>query len=407
MADSIPLQAGRLWPSCVSLAICVLIPLQAACSQDVGGLVSANTRFGFKLFAELAGDQPSENAFISPSSVAFALTMAHNGTAGDTRQAMAAALEVEGISLDELNAANAALMASLMEAEPAVELSIANSLWAKAGYEFKDAFMAANREFFDAKVTALNFADPSASRTMNDWVSEQTKGKIPTIVPDRLDPLAILFIINAIYFKGLWDDPFDKAITKEQPFTLLDGSKKPVQLMSQSGDYPYFEGEGFQAISLPYKDQRVSMLIFLPKEDSSLAELCRNLNAATWESWVPQLRKQHGSISLPRFRAEYEASLNDALSALGMGIAFSDRADFSNLCDDAARISEVKHKTFVEVNEEGTEAAAATMVGIVATAAPMHPPFRMVVDRPFFCAIRDNETGTVLFMGVIVDPESR
>jgi serine protease inhibitor len=391
-------------PASVWCLACVLMPLQAAWSQDVRGLVSANTRFGLNLFAELTGNEPSENAFISPSSVAFALSMAYNGAAGQTRDAMAKALELQGTSVEEVNRANAALMASLMEAEPGVELSIANSLWAKAGFEFKDEFMAANREFYSAEVTALDLLAPGASKTINDWVSENTKGKIPEIVPDRLDPLTILLIINAIYFKGLWDEPFDEALTKEQPFTLLDGSKKPVQLMSQGGDYPYFEGDGLQAISLPYKDKRVSMIVILPDEDSSLAELCRDLDAETWEAWVSRLSKRTGTIALPRFRVEYEAGLNDALTALGMGIAFTDRADFGNLCDDPARISEVKHKTFVEVNEEGTEAAAATVVGIVTTAAPIQRPFRMVVDRPFLCAIRDNETGTVLFMGAIVDP---
>ncbi len=394
-------------PAPVWCLACVLIPLQAAWSQDVSGLVSANTRFGLNLFAELTGNEPSENAFISPSSVAFALTMAYNGAAGDTAEAMAKALEVDGVSVDELNAANAALMASLLEAEPGVELSIANSLWARAGFEFRDEFMAANREFYQAKVTALDFADPNASKTINDWVSENTKGKIDRIVPDRIAAQTILFIINAIYFKGLWDEPFDEADTKEHPFTLLDGGKKPVQLMSQTGDYPYLDGDGFQAISLPYKEKRVSMLIFLPDEDSSLATFCGNLNAGTWESWVSRLSKQKGTISLPRFRVEYEAGLKDALTALGMGIAFTDRADFRNLCDDPALISEVKHKTFVEVNEEGTEAAAATSVEFALTAAPTGRPFRMVVDRPFFCAIRDNETGTVLFMGAIVAPESQ
>jgi len=396
--------AGGLLLLSAWVIVCVLMLSGAAWSQEVSSVVPANTRFGFNLFDELLGDKPSENVFISPSSVAFALAMTYNGAAGDTRQAMAEALEVEGVSLEELNAANAALMASLMEAEPGVELSIANSLWAKAGFEFKADFMAANREFYSAEVTALDLLDPGASKTINGWVSENTKGKIPRIVPDRLDPLTILLIINAIYFKGLWDDPFDEALTKEHPFTLVDGGKKPVQLMSQSGDYPYFEGDGLQAISLPYKDKRVSMIVFLPDEDSSLLELCGKLNAETWETWVSRLNRRTGSIGLPRFRIEYEAGLDSALTALGMGVAFTDNADFGALCDDPARISEVKHKTFVEVNEEGTEAAAATVVGIVATAAPMHPPFRMVVDRPFFCAIRDNETGTVLFMGAIVDP---
>jgi len=372
-------------------------------------LVSANTSFGFKLFHELIGDEPSENVFISPSSIAFALAMAYNGADADTRNAMAEVLGLAEMAVEEANQANADLMAALRQAEPAVALSIANSLWARQEVEFLPDFLGTNEEFYGAKVTALDFTDPKTPDTINAWVKDETRGKIAEIVPRNLSPQAIMFLINAIYFKGRWDEEFDKQNTSDESFTLLDGSEKTVPMMYQFGEYAYLDGEGFQAISLPYVGKRVSMVIFLPDEDSSLAQFCADLDADTWESRVGGLHHQEGSIKLPRFTLEYGAKLKESLTALGMGVAFDPQAaNFRNMCTslDAVWIGEVRHKTFVEVNEEGTEAAAVTSVEMEGeTAAPMEQPFEMVVDRPFFCAIRDNETGTLLFMGTIVDPE--
>ena len=225
---------------------------------------------------------------------------------------------------------------------------------------------------------------------------------------DKIDAQAILFLINAIYFKGTWTVEFDKAKTREDQFTTLAGKQKRHPMMHQSGKYRYFEGQGFQAISLPYGGGQVSMYLFLPAAVSSLVEFQKNLSAANWDSWMREFAVTDGEIAVPRFKVEYEITMNDALKALGMGIAFdANRADLSGIIEtsEKAFISEVKHKTFVEVNEEGTVAAAATSVTASVTSV-MQPrkPFRMIVDRPFFCAIRDNETGTLLFMGSITDP---
>jgi len=373
-------------------------------------LVAANTRFGLKLFAELLKEEPGKNVFVSPSSVAFALSMTYNGATGETQEAMAKALELQGLTLDEVNRANAALKGILQNPDPQVELSIANSLWARKGIEFKPTFIEANKRSYGARVTTLDFAAPGAADTINGWVSKETKGKIKEIVPEQIDAAAIMFLINAVYFKGRWTDPFEKASTMDRPFTLLDGSEKAVPMMSQSGEYPYLETEGFQAISLPYGQERVSMYVFLPSKGSSLKKLCQGLTAETWDEWMSKFVTKEGSIKLPRFRTECDFSLNDSLKALGMEVAFDhDRADFGAMCPTPPNvyIDEVKHKTFVEVNEEGTEAAAVTSVEMGVTAAPPSEerPFEMVVDRPFLCAIRDNETGTVLFMGAIVEPE--
>lgn len=372
-----------------------------------GRLVAANSAFGFKLYAEVLKQSAGKNVLVSPSSVALALAMTYNGAAGETRQAMARALEVHGMSLDELNRAYAQLRKALESPDPKVQLSIANSLWAKKGVNFNADFMERDKQFFGAELTTLDFGDPSAPATINSWVADKTRGKILKIV-DNIDPQSILFLINAIYFKGTWTAEFDKARTAEEQFTTGSGRQKRHPLMHQSGSYDYCEGKGFQAVSLPYGGGRASMYIFLPATGTSLDQFHKELTAANWDAWMKQFVKTKGEIAVPRFKVEYEISLNDALKAMGMGTAFDPaRADFSGMVRTSqnAFISEVKHKTFAEVNEEGTEAAAVTSVEMTVTSVQRpQRSFRMIVDRPFFCAIRDNKTGTVLFVGSITDP---
>ncbi len=368
-------------------------------------LIQANTQFGFKLFSELLKQDSGQNVFVSPSSVAIALAMTYNGASGATQQQMAKALELQGMSLSELNRANASLKTLLENPDNGVQLTIANSLWARQGVPFKPTFIRHNQEFYGAQVTNLNFADPNATALINNWVKENTRGKISQIV-DRLQPDDVMFLINAIYFKGGWTKEFDRKATMSKPFFRADGSQKSQPLMSQTGSYKYYETDQFQAVSLPYGKKRVSMYLFLPKPSSNLTTFYKTLTAENWQQWMSQFRTQPGSIQVPRFKLEYEVELKKALSALGMPIAFdANQATFGALSTVPTKIDQVKHKTFVEVNEKGTEAAAATSVGIVATAMPVNEPFKMVVDHPFFCAIRDNQTGTVLFMGSLVDPK--
>ncbi len=370
-------------------------------------VTAANTKFSFKLFSEILkqnNSQNSQNIFVSPTSVAIALAMTYNGAKGETQQAMAKTLELQGISLQEINSASAALIAAVQNADDKVQLNIANSLWAKQDINFNPDFLQTTEDFYKATVTNLDFSDPGAVNAINDWVKQSTNGKIDRIV-QQINPDDVMFLINAIYFKGKWTKEFDPEQTTQQPFYLTAGEEKQHPLMSQSGEYKYYENKKFQAVSLPYgNDGRLSLYVFLPSDNSSLTAFYQALNADNWEKWIAQFRNRQGSIRLPRFKINYELTLNDTLKALGMEVAFEPKADFSGIGDNLA-LSEVKHKTFVEVNEEGTEAAAATSVGITLTSAPSEQPFQMNVDRPFFCAIRDNQTGTVLFMGSIVNPQ--
>jgi serpin B len=368
--------------------------------------VDANTKFGFKLFSEILKQDSKKNVFVSPTSIAIALAMTYNGASASTQQAMAKALELQGMSLQDVNQANNALKATLENADPDVQFSIANSLWAKQGIPFKPEFLQRNQQFYGAKITELDFTKPDAPGIINSWVKENTRNKIDQIV-QQIDPADVLFLINAIYFKGNWTHKFDKSQTAERPFYLPDGTQKQQPMMSQSGKYRYYENETFQAVSLPYGKERLSLYVFLPRKNTSLDAFQQQLAIENWQQWMSQFKIRNGSIQLPRFKLEYDIQLNTALKALGMEEAFDDsRANFSNMTSASVKIDEVKHKTFVEVNEEGTEAAAATSVRATLTSARMpEAPFQMVVDRPFFCAIRDNQTGTVLFMGSIVEPK--
>jgi len=369
-------------------------------------LTDANNSLGINLFQELSEAVTEENLFISPSSIITALAMTYNGANGETQQAMEKTLQLEGMSMDEVNSAFADLLTILQNPDPKVELNVANSLWARAEVDFYEEFLELSRNYFQAEVTALDFDDPAAAETINEWVRNKTGDKIENIVEPPINPDTILFLINAIYFKGEWTEPFEAELTRDIPFNMPGGTKKDHPTMFRYGNYSYLENELFQAVSLPYgKNERISMYIFLPAAGINLENFNAELSPANWKQWLGSFGNMEGELGLPRFKFEFETSLNDALIALGMGTAFDQAtADFSKMRPVPPRlyISAVKHKTFVEVNEEGTEAAAATSVEISVTSMP--ETFSMVVDRPFFFAIVDDLTGTILFLGSVSEP---
>jgi serine protease inhibitor len=370
-------------------------------------IAEANNQFGFDLFKQLEQQDKGKNIFFSPLSVAFALAMTYNGAGGITKEEMQRVLKLNGMNLDQINEQSAELMKSLKSSDPQVELAIANSLWARKGVEFKEDFLARNRKYFGAEITALDFADPQTKTTINSWVSKNTQGKIPSII-DQIDSQMVLYLINAIYFKGLWAKKFDLAQTKTEPFYLSSGSQKQMPMMSQSGDYRYYRGDKFQAVSLPYGKGGTSLYLFLPDKGSSLDELLNTFSHDTCAHWLKGFRNTPGDVKIPRFKMEYEKTLNNMLLALGMETAFSiNHADFTGMrAKRDVYISEVKHKAVVEVNEEGTEAAAVTSVGVRTTSIRVpQERFRFIADHPFLMIIRDETTGSNLFMGTVVDPK--
>jgi len=364
-------------------------------------LVAANTKFGFNLFNTLSKQQPNKNIFISPTSVALALSMTYNGVSGETKQEMTKVLELTGMTPQEINAANQGLQNSWQKVDPTVQVLIANSLWAQQGFSLKPEFQQTNLEYYQANVTELDFINPQAPSIINNWVSQKTQGKIDKIVT-KINPDTLLFLIDAIYFKGNWETPFDKSKTANKTFYLTDSSSKQHPMMSQMGFYPCYATDTFKAVSLAYgKKGALRMYIFLPNSNTDLASFSQQLTPENWNKWMQEFRKTIGRIEIPRFKIEYEVELKSTLKALGMaGIFDISKADFSPMTDDNVAVDSVKHKTFVEVNEEGTEAAAVTSISL-----PRGSIFQMNVNRPFFCAIRDHTTGTILFMGTIVDPQ--
>jgi serine protease inhibitor len=366
------------------------------------------TGFGFKALSELALAEPSKNVFISPASLAMALTMTYNGAAGDTLTAMQKTLELSGYTPKKASVASCALIESLESAAPDVKLSIANSLWARKGISFEPDFLAANKKYFHAEVKQIEFG-PAAVKAINAWVKTKTNGKIPEIVKQTRANM-ILYLINAVYFKGAWTNPFDKTRTEDKPFTLANGDKITVPMMWRHGSYAYYKGSSFQAISIPYGKGRMRMYIVLSDKASGLPDLVRDLSAKTWDTWMHGFSTAMVNLSMPRFKIEYRAEdeMKAALTAMGMAVAFDPgKADFGKMAEIPGQnvyISQVAHKTYLNVNETGTEAAAATSVGMAMTAMPTRP-IDMVVDHPFLCAIVDNETGAVLFVGAIMNPK--
>jgi serine protease inhibitor len=362
-------------------------------------IVAANNELGFQLLSQLVDQDSGKNVFLSSFSVAIALAMTYNGAEGKAKQAIAEVLGFTRLGLQEVNQANAAFTSMQDGLDPKVQLVIANSIWARNGIDPAPEFIHRIRDYYAGEVANVDFSDPGAADTINQWVAGKMNRKIRELVTPAVVSSAMLILINAIYFKGIWTSQFDEEKTEERAFTLLDGSRKRHPMMSQSGHFDYYENESFQAISLPYGERRISMYVFLPKPTISIGDFQKTLTIQNWQQWVSRFYEMEGDIVLPRFKVEYGADILPNLVALG-GAELAG-VDFLGMGAGPLVISKVIHKTFVEVNEEGTEAAAATAAVM---AMGLGYRFSMIVDRPFFCAIRDNETGTLLFMGFVLDP---
>jgi serine protease inhibitor len=357
-------------------------------------------------FFKLAAKKPDSNVVVSPYSVSTALSMAYNGAGSKTKTEMQNVLDYSGLSDEAVNQQNSSLYKSLMHVNPSSELTVANAMFANKNFEFVKAFMDSNQKYYGAKLETLDFADLSTVNKINNWVKDNTKNKIPSIL-DKVAPDAILYLVNAVYFKGVWLDEFKKDETQPVDFKLSNGGKKTVEMMNRSAKMSYFAGNNFQAVMLPYKDKRLQMCIFLPDKKSNITAFINSLTPESWSQWREQFRKEEGHLGLPRFKVEYKTELSEVLKAAGMPCAFEDNcADFKKMIEQNAMISRVLHKTYLEVNEKGTEAAAATAIEMSVTSAPMNPkpPFEMICDRPFVVAIQDEKTNAILFLGAIVDP---
>jgi serpin B len=383
----------------------VAVPSAVAADPAVRAVAAANTDFGFRLLHQLTRNHRTGNVFFSPLSISSALAMTLNGAGGQTERDMAKTLGLEGVTRDQVNHANGLLLPSLDSPDPKVQVMIASALWANHGVTLAPDFRERCRLSYDARAESLDFGSPEAVKTINGWVSQSTQGKITHLINQGDIAAATAVLTNAVYFHGKWQTPFDKAETQNAPFKMAGGKTKSVPLMRHEGSFSYAETPRLQAVSLPYGDGRMSLYVLLPKTGHSVDGLANGLDGKAWEKQAAVMRPMRLTLFLPRFKAEYEARLRGPLSALGMASAFEGGADFRPMGLNGSFIGDVIHKAMLDVDEEGTVAAAATGIIAAASAMPMSPVAVMRVDHPFFMAIRDNATGTILFEGVIRDPQ--
>jgi serpin B len=381
-----------------------------ATEEEMAGLVAGNSAFAFDLYQQLKGQEG--NLFYSPYSISMALAMTYAGARTGTEAEMAETLHFEqpqSVLHPTFNALDTTLNAYGQGEGDDFQLNVANAIWGQEGYEFLPEFLDLLAEQYGAGLRTLDFGqDPEgAAETINNWVSEQTEGKIENLIsPGLLNAMVRLVLTNAIYFNGNWAFQFEEEFTKDEPFTLLDGSTVTVPMMSQTESFLYAEGDGYQALAMPYLGAPVSMLFVLPAE-GQFAEIEGMFSTGLLDGISADLVNQPVELTVPKFTFESEFNLSQTLADMGMPSAFGGEADFSGMTGDRDLfISDVVHKAFVAVDEEGTEAAAATAVIMAEmAAAPMEDAVIMRLDRPFLFLIRDDDTGTILFAGRVLNPE--
>ncbi len=368
-------------------------------------IVDGGNQFGFNLLKEInRTESPSKNLFISPLSIHLALGMTWNGASGNTRSEMAQAMRFPSLSDEQINAAYKDLIYQLLNADNKVEMGIANSIWYRNTFSVKKPFLDLNKEYFDAEVQALDFNNPQSKNIINSWVANKTRNRIKEIV-EAITQDHVMFLINAIYFKGIWQNGFKQSDTRNRPFYLADGSQKQVMTMQTKAKFAVVTRPTFKVIALPYGRSNFSMLVFLPNTAVKPGEVIEGLGAEQWNSITAELsQKTDVDLQLPRFGFSYDKELNEPLQSLGIKDAFKEyEARFSNISDQQIYVTKVKHKTFVEVNEEGTEAAAATSVEVGVTSIPQ-PPLTFYVNRPFVFALKEKYTNSLMFIGKVMDP---
>ena len=376
-------------------------------SADQKQLVVSSNAFGFEFFKkvhEVSGS--SSNLMVSPLNVSMALGMARNGAAGSTLQAMNNTLGFAGMSDAQVNESYQHIIGTFTSLDPKVKLQIANSTWYRDGFEVEPSFISTNQQYFNSEVTALNFADPAAVNTINGWVSDKTNKLIPTII-DQIPADAVMYLVNAVYFKGLWKYQFETSNTAPKPFTLADGSVVQAPSMNQHATFPYFQGTGFEAIELPYNQGNFVMSVILPDAGKSVSDIIPLLSQESWNTWSKHFADRDIQLQLPKFKYAYEEKqMKPVLSGMGMGVAFdAGQTDFTRINSKGGLyISRVLHKSYIATDETGTEAAAVTAVEIGLTSVGPDQVYHFTINRPFIYFIQEKSTGTILFIGTVMNP---
>lgn len=362
--------------------------------------------FAWDLFQRSAAEDG--NVLISPASVYLAIAMTYNGASGETQQAMLEGLKASGLSQEAFNQASRDYLSILRTTGEKTELAIANAIWYREGFEPALLFLQKNADYFDAAARSLDFKDPAAADLINAWVSEQTRGTIDKII-EEIHEDAMLYLMNAVYFKSIWQHPFDPNDNVKYGFETPDGSVT-TDFMHRIGDMEIIQHNGAKGVLLPYDNGRFQFFAVLPPADTEVRSFIQGLDGIGIQRLLASVRTENIKLGLPKFEIRYEDSLNEILSAMGMEIAFNPGlADFSAMSADGSRnlyIEEVKHKSFIRVDEEGTEASAVTSVEMRLTSMPLEPDTQIIFDRPFIFGIADTLTGAPLFVGILEDPEA-
>lgn len=367
-------------------------------------LIEAGKNFGINLFQSVNEADPSDNIFISPLSVSMALGMTMNGAVGKTYEDMRETLEFNVLSEQEINEAYKSLIDLLLNLDEEVIFEIANSIWPREGYPVLPSFMEVNQKYFYSEAKPLDFSQSDAVDIINNWISEKTHGRIEDML-DYIPADAVMYLINAIYFKGTWTYQFDEELTEEENFYTTPQNPTTCQMMKISGTWLYSQDDMVQIVDLPYGDSLFSMTVMLP-HSQSVDEFIAQLTPEKWEDYFGTLDYKFGTVSMPKIKLDYKLLMNSALINMGMSIAFGASADFSRINGFGNLfISRVIHQSFVQIDEEGTEAAAATIVEISLTSGSGSSGFHMRVDRPYIFVIRERINNTILFIGKITEPK--
>jgi serpin B len=365
--------------------------------------VTADNAFAIRLYKNLDGaNAPGTNLFISPLSVSFALGMTSNGAAGATYTAFQNTLNFGGLTQDQINAYYNNLVTNLPELDPNTTLNIANSIWYRQGFSVFPQFLKTDSSNFQAQIQALDFSNPAAVNTINNWVNNKTSGKIPTII-NAIPGDMVMYLINAMYFKSTWKEKFDASQTAPRSFYLPDNSTVQTNFMNGLIDVNSYSDGKESVYELPYSNSKYSMVIVIPAAGTSLKDMVSGLDAAKWESWMAGLQPSRATVIMPKYQFTYSTMLNKPLIDLGLGAAFSDTANFTKISTSRPlKISQVIHKAYVATDESGTTAAAVTSVGVVAASAPANA--MALFDHPYLFAIRQMSSGIILFVGTMNNP---
>jgi serine protease inhibitor len=380
-------------------------PVQINLTTSQKSLISSQNSFSVDIFKNvLESSAGTENIIISPLSISTALSMTLNGANSETRDSMLKALRMNGLSPETINNSYKDLTPALLNVDKRVLITVANSVWTEKNFVVKKPFTDILSQYYGTEEKSFDITDPLVPKQVNSWIENKTNGLIKNML-DQLDQNTVMLLINAIYFKGKWNSQFDKENTSAGQFYKNGGISEQVPFMKQTSDFKIYAGNGFTLAEFPYGQGNFVMDVLLPTDRDGLSKLIPMISTNSLNNWLDLMTERKTEVSFPKFKYGYKKELKDILSNMGMGIAFSDNADFSNI-DLALKISIVLHQAFIETNEEGTEAAAATIVGIIATSAPSGP-FVFNMDHPFLYIIREKTTNTVLFMGRVVDPAAQ